>query len=62
MKKQWKAELNQFLLLILIAGVIGLAIGFAGWVKAGAGFIQDQHLGLHRQDGGDGHPLLLAAG
>ena len=34
MKKQWKAELNQFLLLILIAGFLGWTIGFAGWTIA----------------------------
>lgn len=31
MKKQWRAELNQFLLLILIGGFSGWAIGFPGW-------------------------------
>lgn len=31
MRKQWKAELNQFLLLILISGFSGWAIGYTGW-------------------------------
>ena len=34
MRKQWKAELNQFLLLILIGGVCGWALGYPGWTIA----------------------------
>ncbi|MDX1695575.1 MAG: phosphate regulon sensor protein PhoR, partial [Ketobacteraceae bacterium] len=34
MSKQWKAELNQFLLLILVAGALGWAIDLAGWTIA----------------------------
>lgn len=34
MRKQWKAELNQFLLLILISGFSGWAVGQTGWVIA----------------------------
>lgn len=31
MSKQWKAELNQFILLIIIGGFSGWTIGFPGW-------------------------------
>lgn len=34
MRKQWKAELNQFLLLILISGFSGWAIDYPGWTIA----------------------------
>ena len=34
MLKRWKAELNQFLLLIVISGLAGWAIGFSGWAIA----------------------------
>ena len=31
-------------------------------VQAGGGLVQDEHLGLHGDDAGDGHPALLPAG
>lgn len=34
MRKQWKAELNQFLLLIVISGFFGWAVGLPGWTIA----------------------------
>jgi len=32
------------------------------WVERGGGFVEEQNLGVHDQDRGDGDALLLAAG
>ena len=51
-------------------GIFGLAVGFnigkdlrpAAGVQARGGLVQDQHLRLHGDNTGNGHPALLSAG
>ena len=51
-------------------GVLRLTVGFdiaqnfrpAYGIQAGGGLVQNQHLRLHGNDSGDGHPTLLTAG